>query len=94
MQNIIKRQVQNYILQRMKAGATALNVQQAAKDLGLTPGQIVWAYQTLMQEGWFHVKSSKGKVKETVQPQEEETGTETGTETATAESDQVFAPEA
>lgn len=96
MQNIIKRQVQNYILQKMKAGATSLNVPQAAHDLGLTPGQIVWAYNQLAQEGWFQVKpAKKGRVKETVQPEvEEEAEATAGAETAAPaeESDQVFKP--
>jgi len=96
MQNIIKRQVQNYILQRMEAGATTMNVQQTAQELGLTPGQVAWAYNQLMKEGWFHVRTpqktkGKMKVKQTVpQPQTgEETETEEG---ASEESDQVFEP--
>ncbi len=83
MQTIIKRQVQNYILQRMEAGATTLNVQNAAQELGLTPGQVVWAYNQLMKEGWFHVRipqkqKQKGKkVRETVpQSETEEIGPE------------------
>jgi len=91
MQTIIKRQVQNYILQRMETGATTMNVQQAAQELALTPGQVAWAYNQLMKEGWFHVRTpqkTKGKVKQTVQ--EPQTGEET--ETASEESDQVFEP--
>jgi hypothetical protein len=91
MQNIIKRQVQNYILNRMQAGATTINTQQAAQELGLTPGQIAWAYQELMREGWFQQTGKKqtGKVKRTVP----ETGKETETEVG-EESDQVFEPPA
>jgi len=92
MQTIIKRQVQNYILQRMETGATTLDVQQAAQELGLTPGQVAWAYNQLMKEGWFHVRTSqktKGKVK---QPVQEQTREETETEGASEESDQVFEP--
>lgn len=93
MQNIIKRQVQNYIVQRMEAGATTINVANAAQELALTPGQVAWAYNQLMKEGWFHVRTPskmKGKVKQPVQgPQ---TGEETETEGASEESDQVFEP--
>ena len=91
MQSIIKRQVQNYIVQRMEAGATILNVQEAATTLGITVGQVTWAYNQLMKEGWFHVrtpqKKTKGKVKESA-------GSQTGeeTETGAEESDQVFEP--
>ena len=96
MQNIIKRQVQNYILARMEAGATTMNVQQAAQELGLTPGQIAWAYNQLMKEGWVHVgiPSKKGKVKVKQPVQELQTGekTETPEEGASEESDQVFQP--
>jgi predicted transcriptional regulator len=80
----------------MEAGATQMNVQQTAQELGLTPGQVVWAYNQLMKEGWFHVRTAqktkgKMKVKQTVpQPQTgEETETEEG---ASEESDQVFEP--
>lgn len=93
MQSIIKRQVQNYIVQRMEAGATTINVANAAQELALTPGQVAWAYNQLMKEGWFHVRTPskmKGKVKQPVQgPQ---TGEETETEGASEESDQVFEP--
>jgi hypothetical protein len=96
MQNIIKRQVQNYILARMEAGATQMNVQQAAQELALTPGQIVWAYNQLMKEGWFHVgipsKKGKVKVKQTVQEPQTAEKTETPEEGASEESDQVFQP--
>jgi gas vesicle protein len=91
MQNIIKRQVQNYIIQRMEAGATTINVQQAANELGLTPQQVQWAYNQLVKEGFFYVRiptKPKGKVKQTV-PTGEETQTEEGTP---QESDQVFNP--
>jgi len=93
MQTIIKRQVQNYIVQRMEAGATTLNVQEAATTLGITVGQVSWAYNQLMKEGWFHVRTpqkKKGKVKQPVQ--EPQTGEETETEGASEESDQVFEP--
>jgi len=91
MQAIIKRQVQNYITQQMQAGATTMNVQEAAKALGLTTGQVTWAYQQLMKEGWFHVSipKQKGKVKETGQVQ---TGETEGTPAIEGESDQVFQP--
>jgi len=93
MQTIIKRQVQNYILQRMEAGATTIHVANAAQELALTPGQVAWAYNQLMKEGWFHVRTpqkKKGKVKQTVQ--EPQTREETETEGASEESDQVFEP--
>jgi len=88
MQTIIKRQVQNYITQRMTVGATKMNIQEAAKELGLTPGQVMWAYQTLMKEGWFHVEvPSKGKrkVKQHEVPEE-------ASPTETSEEEQVFNP--
>jgi len=91
MQTIIKRQVQNYILQRMETGATTMNVEQAAQELGLTSGQVAWAYNQLMKEGWFHVrtpqKGKKKKVSETVQEGEVEP------ESASEETD-VFEPPA
>jgi len=87
MQAIIKRQVQNYITQRMKQGATTMNLQEAAKELGLTTGQVAWAYQSLMKEGWFHVRvPSKGKkVRESVTEEGE-------VEAAEEEGEQVFTP--
>jgi len=93
MQTIIKRQVQNYLTTRMKAGAVTFNVAEAAKELGLTPGQIVWAYKALMKEGFFQVKvSSKGKTK----VRETETiGGETEIPISTeTEEEQVFNPPA
>jgi len=73
MQTIIKRQVQNYIMQRMEAGATKMNVQEAAQTLGLTPGQVAWAYNQLMKEGWFHVQiPQKGKHKKVTESVQEE----------------------
>jgi hypothetical protein len=56
MQTVIKRQVQNYILQRIQSGAATMNIQEAAQTLGLTPEEVGWAYQTLMSEGWINVK--------------------------------------
>ena len=94
MQTIIKRQVQNYITQRMKTGAATMNVQQAAEELGLTSGQVVWAYQTLMKEGWFHVRvptKGKRKVKESEVPPEEKAAPE---EETFSEEEQVFNPPA
>jgi len=75
MQAIIKRQVQNYVMQRMKAGATTMNIQEAASTLGLTPQQVMWAYQTLMSEGWIHVKTPQTRRKGT---SHEETTTQEG----------------
>lgn len=58
MQTVIKRQVQNYILQRLQTGAITMNIQEAARALGLTQEQVAWAYQTLMNEGWINVKTA------------------------------------
>jgi len=92
MQTIIKRQVQNYLTQRMTAGAVTVNVAEAAKELGLTPGQIVWAYKELMKEGFFQVKvSSKGKK---VRQTETIGETQIPTPTETTEEEQVFNPPA
>jgi len=92
MQTIIKRQVQNYLTQRMTAGAVTFNVAEAAKELGLTPGQIVWAYKELMKEGFFQVKvSSKGKK---VRQTETIGETQIPTPTETTEEEQVFNPPA
>jgi len=92
MQTVIKRQVQNYITQRMKAGATTMNIQEAANELGLTSGQVAWAYQTLMKEGWFHVRvpSKRKKVKEPGTPTEE--GEVEAQEQEAVEEEQVFQP--
>lgn len=75
MAAIIKRQVQNYILQRLQTGAATMNIQEAAKALGLTPEQVAWAYQTLTAEGWINVKvpaqqKGKGAGEQNVQTQE------------------------
>lgn len=77
MQAIIKRQVQNYIMQRMKTGAITMNIMEAAANLGLTSQQVMWAYQTLMQEGWINVKTPQTKRKG-ITHAEEETGTQEG----------------
>jgi hypothetical protein len=63
MQTIIKKQVQNYITQRLQTGATTMNIQEAAQALGLTPEQVSWAYQTLMAEGWINVRTPEQKPK-------------------------------
>lgn len=81
MQTIIKRQVQNYILQRLQTGAATMNIQEAARALGLTPEQVAWAFQTLTAEGWINVKvpgqqKGKGAGDKNVQAQEE-TGQQT-----------------
>jgi len=90
MQNIIKQQLKAYILRRMKAGATSLNVYQAATELGLTPQQIVQAYEALAKEGWFHVKIPK---KETEKKTQTETTEEGIPEAKSIEgSGQVFQP--
>ena len=78
MQAIIKRQVQNYIMQRLKAGAAQMNIQEAAATLGLTPQQVAWAYQTLMNEGWINVRvptpsKPERKMRETIETAEETT---------------------
>jgi len=89
MQTIIKRQVQNYIMQRMEVGATKMNVQEAAQTLGLTPGQVAWAYNELMKEGWFHVqipqKGKQKRVNESVEQKNEPTA-------ETSEETDVFEP--
>ena len=94
MRSVIKEQLKAYILRKMKAGATMLNVAEAAKDLGLTPQQIVEAYQELAREGWFHVKIPQEKPpvgKEEV-PKTETAKTEA--EAETYEGEQVFQPPA
>jgi len=91
MQNVIKRQVQNYIMQRLHTGAATMNLKECAQTLGLTVQQVAWAYQTLMAEGWINVRTgtptqsetaTRKKVKEPVPTQAETTQT---TETASEE---------
>jgi DNA-binding transcriptional MocR family regulator len=53
MQQVMKRQVQNYIMRQLQAGQANLNVKEAARDLGITEQQVVVAYQQLEAEGWF-----------------------------------------
>lgn len=88
MQNVIKQQLKAYILRRMKAGATTMNVQQAAQELGLTPQQIVQAYKALADEGWFHVKIPKKETEKKTETAEEGIPEASGYE----ESGQVFQP--
>ncbi len=95
MQNIIKRQVQNYIIARMKAGATTINTAQAAQELGLTPGQVYWAYNQLMREGWFQLQAQKqrrGKVTQPEQSKPEAEATPETTAGAIEEGEAVFKP--
>ena len=61
MQTIIRKQVQNYILQKIQTGEGTMNIQEAARALGLTPEQVAWAYQTLVAEGWINVKMPGGQ---------------------------------
>lgn len=79
MRGIIKSQVQGFIMQRLTAGATQLNLHEAAQQLGLTPQQVFQAYNDLQAEGWFQTMHAGG-------------GKKPGSEqSATTESDQVFA---
>jgi len=54
MQAIIKRQVQNYILQRLNAGDQKIDLQVVAQALGISLEQAVWGYNILKNEGWFN----------------------------------------
>jgi len=60
MRGIIKRQLQNYILAKLRGGATSLNIPEAAQKLGLTQQQVFQAYQDLTKEGWFQTVSQGG----------------------------------
>jgi len=89
MQAVIRKQVQNYITQRIQTGAVTMNIEECARALALSPDQVGWAYQTLMDEGWINVRipkktKGKGAVNENVQG-EEKTQTETGQQTKEAE---------
>jgi len=64
-QQVVKRQVQNFILQKLSQGATEMNMQEAANTLGLTLEDVNWAYNTLVTEGWIKPKGQTG----TQQPQ-------------------------
>jgi hypothetical protein len=55
-QEVIKRQVQNYIMQKVSEGKTEMNEQEAAKTLGLTLQEVDTTYQTLVAEGWIKPK--------------------------------------
>lgn len=90
MQGIIKRQVQNYILRRLNTGATTMNLQEAAQNLGLAVEQVAWAYQQLMQEGWINVRVP-GQRKKKVREGEKETSTP---ERAAGEATEEETPEA
>lgn len=88
IQTMIKRQVQTYVMQRMEEGATTLNVQKAAADLGISAPQVVWAYQQLEKEGWFQVKGKPGERRE--KTEQETTAAAPEAAAAAHESDQVF----
>jgi hypothetical protein len=53
MQQVIKRQVQNFILTKLNQGATEMNMQEAAQATGLSLEQVNWAYNILVSEGWL-----------------------------------------
>jgi DNA-binding transcriptional regulator YhcF (GntR family) len=83
MQQVMKRQVQNYIMQKLQAGKTQLDVRAAARDLGITEAQVIAAYQQLEAEGWF--KQTTGGMENGKSEKTQETATEAGTETTTEE---------
>lgn len=96
IQAIIKRQVQDYVVQRMQAGSTKIDVNQAAADLGISAEQVVWAYNQLAKEGWFQIQGqkTKGKEEEKPEPRGQERQPEEAVAAAEA-SDQIFrAPKA
>jgi len=94
MQNVIKRQVQNYIMQRLKTGAATMNLKECAQALGLTVQQVAWAYQTLMAEGWIYVRTAAPSSPETITEKKVKTSVQTQTETEqtteTSSEDQAF----
>jgi hypothetical protein len=80
MAAIIRRQVQNYILGKLSTGAATMNIQDAARELGLTPEQVAWAYQTLTAEGWINVKVPVGQRPGQSSGQQKGTGSESNVE--------------
>lgn len=80
MHGIIKRQLQNYILSKLQAGATQLNIPEAAQQLGLTEKQVFQAYQALTKEGWF----------KTIEGSEQPERTETEIRTQEPQETEVF----
>lgn len=60
MKVIMKRQLQNYILQRLQKGATELNIMEAATTLGLSPQQVNEMYEQLVREGFIRTPKPPG----------------------------------
>lgn len=83
MRNIIKRQVQAYIMQLMQGGVAQLNLEKAAQDLGLTEKQILDAYNELKADGFVQAKGSK-------QEAESDVGETTQQPGKAAANDQIF----
>jgi hypothetical protein len=57
---VAKRQVQNYIMQKIDQGATKLNVNEPANTLGLTLQEVNSVYQELVTEGWIKPRTPQG----------------------------------
>jgi hypothetical protein len=59
-QEIVNRQMKNYILQKINQGAQTLDLQDAAKTLGASFNEVNIAYQILVKEGWIKQPQGQG----------------------------------
>jgi hypothetical protein len=56
----VKRQVQNYIMGKISAGATEMNIEDAAKTIGVSPQEVNDIYSELVTEGWIKPRAPSG----------------------------------
>jgi DNA-binding transcriptional MocR family regulator len=70
---VIKRQVQNFIMQKIGQGATELNIKEAADKLGLTMEEVNGVYQELVAEGWIKPRPQPGAPQQPQQTPQQQT---------------------